>query len=97
LRLIRNQPVELLPPVDSMAPLWQEHERAAVENKLRSAIVGSNATVKAGLEKLVGDTGADEVIVVTDTYEHADRLESYRRVAAVAAALEVKPNIAVEV
>ena len=54
---------------------------AAVENKLRAAIVGSNATVKAGLEKLVGDTGADEVIVVTDTYEHADRLQSYQRVA----------------
>src|ERR1700689_5723424 len=54
LRLIRNQPVELLPPVDSMESLWQnEVERAAVENKLGEAIVGSNATVKAGLEKLV--------------------------------------------
>jgi luciferase family oxidoreductase group 1 len=95
LRLIRNQPVELLPPVDSMAPLWQEHERAAVENKLRSAIVGSNATVKAGLEKLVGDTGADEVIVVTDTYQHADRLESYQRVAGIVASLDVKVPIAV--
>ena len=30
LRLIRNQPVELLPPVDSMEPLWQDWERAAV-------------------------------------------------------------------
>jgi luciferase family oxidoreductase group 1 len=95
LRLIRNQPVELLPPVDSMAPLWQEHERAAVENKLRSAIVGSNATVKAGMGKLVGDTGADEVIVVTDTYEHADRLESYQRVAGIVASLDVKVPIAV--
>jgi luciferase family oxidoreductase group 1 len=95
LRLIRNQPVELLPPVDSMAPLWQEHERAAVENKLRSAIVGSNATVKAGMEKLVSDTAADEVIVVTDTYEHADRLESYQRVAGIAARLDVKVPIAV--
>ena len=78
LRLIRNQPVELLPPVDSMEPLWQDSERAAVESRLRAAIVGSDATVKAGLEKLVADTGADEVIVVTDTYEHADRLRSYR-------------------
>src|SRR6202163_2883775 len=81
LRLIRNQPVELLPPVDSMKPLWQDFERAAVESKLRAAIVGSDATVKAGLEKLVEDTAADEVIVVTDAYEHADRIESYRRVA----------------
>jgi luciferase family oxidoreductase group 1 len=96
LRLIRNQPVELLPPVDSMEALWQDWERAAVENKLGAAIVGSNATVKAGLEKLVGDTAADEVIVVADTYEHADRIESYRRVAGVATTIEVKPPVAVE-
>jgi luciferase family oxidoreductase group 1 len=96
LRLIRNQPVELLPPVNSMEPLWQAAERAAVENKLRAAIVGSDATVKAGLEKLISDTLADEVIVVTDTYEHADRIESYRRVAGVAAMIEGKPTVAAE-
>jgi luciferase family oxidoreductase group 1 len=95
LRLIRNQPVELLPPVDSMEPLWKDYERAAVESKLSAAIVGSNATVKAGLEKLAGDTGADEVIVVTDTYQPADRLQSYQRVAAIAAMIEVKPTMAV--
>jgi luciferase family oxidoreductase group 1 len=88
LRLIRNQPVELLPPVDSMEPLWQDYERAAVEGKLRAAIVGSDATVAAKLQKLVSDTGADEVIVATDTFEHADRLQSYQRVAGVAAAIE---------
>jgi len=96
LRLIRNQPVELLPPVDSMEMLWQDWERAAVESKLGAAIVGSDATVKRGLEKLVRDTGADELIVVTDTYEHADRLESYRRVAGVATTIEVKPTVAVD-
>ena len=96
LRLIRNQPVELLPPVNSMEPLWQDHERAAVESKLRAAIVGSDATVKAGLEKLVSDTAADEVIVVTDTYEHADRIDSYRRMSEVASMIEVRPAVAVE-
>jgi len=96
LRLIRDQPVELLPPVDSMKALWQDDERAAVENKLRAAIVGSDRTVQAGLEKLIEDTAADEVIVVTDTYEHADRIESYRRVAGIAAIIEVKPSVAVE-
>ena len=97
LRLIRNQPVELLPPVDSMEPLWQDDlERAAVESRLGAAIVGSEATVKAGLEKLVRDTGADEVIVVTDTYEHADRLQSYERVAGVAAQIDVKSAVALE-
>jgi luciferase family oxidoreductase group 1 len=93
LRLIRNQPVELLPPVDSMEGQWQDDvERAAVESRLRAAIVGSNATVKAGLEKLVDDTAADEIIIVTDTYEHKDRLESYRRVAEVASMIDAKPT-----
>ena len=96
LRLIRNQPVELLPPVDSMEPLWQDWEREAVENKLSAAIVGSDATVKTGLEKLVGQIEANEVIVVTDTYEHADRLQSYQRVAGIAALIEVKPTVALE-
>lgn len=89
LRLIRNQPVELLPPVDSMEPLWTDFERAAVVSKLGAAIVGSSATVKAGLEKLVADTEADELIVVTDTYDHADRLRSYEQVAEVAKELAV--------
>jgi alkanesulfonate monooxygenase SsuD/methylene tetrahydromethanopterin reductase-like flavin-dependent oxidoreductase (luciferase family) len=94
LRLIRNQPVELLPPVDSMNSLWTEWERAAVESKLGAAIVGSDATVKAGLAKLMQDTGASEAIVVTDTYDHEDRLESYRRVASIAKTVEITAAVA---
>jgi luciferase family oxidoreductase group 1 len=94
LRLIRGEPVELLPPVDSMDPLWDDVERAAVESRLRAAIVGSDATVQAGLEKLVRETRADEVIVVTDTYEHSDRIESYQRVARIAATIKLAPNAA---
>jgi len=82
--------VELLPPVDSMEPLWQDFERVAVESKLGAAIVGSDATVKVGIEKLVEETGAEELIVVTDTYEHADRLESYKRLAGIAKTIELK-------
>ena len=92
LRLIRNQPVELLPPVDSMEPLWTDWERAAVEARLSVAIVGSEATVKSGLQKLVDDTGADEMIVVTDAYHHEDRLWSYERVAGVAASIVTARN-----
>jgi luciferase family oxidoreductase group 1 len=95
LQLIRNRPVELLPPVDSMEPLWQDFERAAVESKLGAAIVGSDATVRAGMEKLVEDTGAEELIVVTDTYDPADRLESYQRVAGIAKTIELKSGVQV--
>jgi luciferase family oxidoreductase group 1 len=89
LRLIRNQPVELLPPVDSMQGLWTAGERAAVESRLGAAIVGSPATVKAGLEKLLDETGARELIVVTDTYEPRARSESYRRLAQIGAQIEL--------
>jgi hypothetical protein len=41
--------------------------------------------VQAGLEKLASDARADEVIVVTETYEHSDRIDSYQRVAHIAA------------
>ena len=95
LRLIRNQPVELLPPVDSMDSIWTEWERAAVENKLSAAIVGSDATVRAGVKKLVDETKAKELIVVTDTYDHQDRLESYRRLAGIAATIESASSIPV--
>jgi luciferase family oxidoreductase group 1 len=92
LRLIRNQPVELLPPVDSMRDIWTDSERAAVHSKLGAAIVGSDATVREGLERMVRLTGAREVIVVTDTYEHEARLDSYERVAEIAAGLHVEPR-----
>ena len=92
LRLIRNQPVELLPPVNSMNDLWKPLERTAVESKLSAAIVGSEATVKAGLERLQAETNADEIIVVTDTFDHEDRLDSYRRVASIARSIEGRAN-----
>jgi luciferase family oxidoreductase group 1 len=88
LRLIRNQPVELLPPVDSMDAVWNEWEKAAVENKLGAAIVGSPETVASGLRRLAAATGASEVITVTDTYEHQDRLRSLELVARAAKSVE---------
>ncbi len=94
LQLIRGGPVELLPPVDSMEFLWSEPERVAVENRLRAAIVGSNETVRAGLDSLVSRTRADEVIVVTDTYEQGDRIDSYERVACIAAEIRLAPDVA---
>ena len=76
-----------------MEPLWNDGERSTVESRLRAAIVGSDATVQAGLEKLVNDTHADEVIVVTDTYEHSDRMDSYERVARIAAEIKLVRNV----
>jgi luciferase family oxidoreductase group 1 len=93
LRLIRGQPVELLPPVDSIDAIWNESERAVVKSKLGAAIVGSDSTVEAGLRRLLAATGADEIIAVTDTWDHAARLDSYERVAGVAERIAQSANV----
>lgn len=92
LRLIRSQPLELLPPVDSMDAIWTEWERAAVESRLGAAIVGSESTAEAGLRRLLAATGADEVIAVTDTWDPAARLASFERLARVAQRIDPNQN-----
>jgi luciferase family oxidoreductase group 1 len=47
----------------------------------RRTIVGSQETVRAGIEQVAADYGADEVIVVTITYDHAARRRSYELIA----------------
>ena len=47
----------------------------------RRGIVGSPDTVRAGLERIVADYGADEVIVVTITHDHGARRRSYELLA----------------
>jgi alkanesulfonate monooxygenase SsuD/methylene tetrahydromethanopterin reductase-like flavin-dependent oxidoreductase (luciferase family) len=50
-----------------------------------SDVVGDPATVAGSLDRLVADTGADEVMVTTSTFAHADRLASYELLAQAAA------------
>lgn len=83
LQLIRNTPGQLPPPVDSMDGLWSEYEKAAVMQKLKNTIIGSHDEVKSGLEELMKKTEADEIIILTNAYNHQDRLRSFEIVAEV--------------
>jgi luciferase family oxidoreductase group 1 len=47
----------------------------------RRAIIGAPATVKAGIEELANLYGAEEVMIVTITYDHAARRRSYELIA----------------
>ncbi|CUR80820.1 luciferase family oxidoreductase, group 1 [Achromobacter xylosoxidans] len=82
LSLVRGNRLQLQPPVDSMDGLWNEWEREAVNQRLGAAIVGGPETVKRRLEALVAETEADEVMIVSDFYDIADRLRSFEIVAA---------------
>ena len=47
----------------------------------RRAVIGTPDKVRAELEALAGDYGADEVIVVTITFDHEARRRSYELLA----------------
>jgi hypothetical protein len=53
---------------------------------LARSIVGSAATVRVGIDALVEETGADELIVVSDVYDHPTRLRSFELIAGAASA-----------
>jgi luciferase family oxidoreductase group 1 len=79
--LLRGTRGQLLPPIDDIERYWAPHEKAQAQRMLECAFVGSPATVRAGLERFVADTGADEVIVAAAIYDHAARLRSYELLA----------------
>jgi alkanesulfonate monooxygenase SsuD/methylene tetrahydromethanopterin reductase-like flavin-dependent oxidoreductase (luciferase family) len=47
----------------------------------RRGIIGTPEVVRAGLESLASEYGADEVIVVTITHDHGARRRSYELIA----------------
>ena len=77
LNLIRGMPGEIPPPVDSMEGLWSMQERARVEHMTGCSVVGSPQTVRKGLERLLEETDADEIIATASLHDHAARLRSF--------------------
>ncbi|HEX4684502.1 MAG TPA: LLM class flavin-dependent oxidoreductase, partial [Gemmatimonadaceae bacterium] len=74
INLRRGRPIPVPPPVDEAQIQISPLEQAQLEPILSSAIVGSRATVGRRMEKFLGDTGADELIIATQVYDHAARL-----------------------
>ncbi|BCP55087.1 alkane 1-monooxygenase [Kaistia sp. 32K] len=69
------------PPIDDIETYWSPMERAQARQMLARSIVGSPDTVRAGMQALVKETGADELILVSDVYDHAARLRSIELIA----------------
>ena len=69
------------PPIDDIERYWSPMEKAQAILMLARSIVGSPPTVRAGIDSLVAETAADELIIVSDVYEHAARLRSFELIA----------------
>jgi luciferase family oxidoreductase group 1 len=76
LALLRGQSLAMQPPTHDMDKLWLPQEKSAVADFLGAAIVGSPQTVKAKLDQLLLQTGADELMFVSNFYHPADHLRS---------------------
>jgi luciferase family oxidoreductase group 1 len=81
--LRRGSPGPLQPPPAEGLTLWSEQEIAGVNHALAHAMVGSRSTVRAGLEKFIEETAADELMVTAQIYDHQARLHSYQLVAGI--------------
>lgn len=77
LQLIRGQAFLLSRPVKTMDDIWTPEERFLIEAKLTLSIVGDPETVERRLAVFLEETKADEIIINSDTYDHAHRLRSY--------------------
>jgi luciferase family oxidoreductase group 1 len=72
----------LLPtPEEAASYPYTEEDLAAIAAKFASVIVGGPDTVGKGLQAVLDDTGADELMLTTQVYLHADRRRSYEIVA----------------
>jgi luciferase family oxidoreductase group 1 len=69
-----------VPPVEK-ARRYLEANPPPPERSARRIVIGSPATVRAGLETVARDYGADEVMVVTITHAHEARRRSYELIA----------------
>ncbi len=81
LNLIRGTPSLLPPPVETMAVLWNPHERTHVDRMTSCSAVGSSSTVRRWLEHFAEETQADELIIAGQIYDHSARLHSFELVA----------------
>ncbi|MGA5313129.1 LLM class flavin-dependent oxidoreductase [Streptomyces pseudogriseolus] len=74
-----------LPPAERVESLaMSAKERGFYEAGLAGQLAGTEEEVERELETVLKDTGAQEVLVTTSTYDRAALLDSYRRLAALA-------------
>ena len=76
--LLRQGRLIPVPPVEKALRYLETRERKPGG---RRAVIGSPATVRAGIEEVAAEYGAGEVILLTNTWDHGARRRSYELIA----------------
>ncbi|HEY0413747.1 MAG TPA: LLM class flavin-dependent oxidoreductase [Allosphingosinicella sp.] len=77
-----GRPTKLPPPVPGYADTLPASARAILDQVLSCSAIGSPGTVRAAVQAFVDRTGADELMITSQIYDHEARLRSYEIVAA---------------
>jgi luciferase family oxidoreductase group 1 len=77
LNLRRGRPGKLPPPIDDMDAGLDRYGRAMLADALSCSVVGGPETVRDGLRAFVSSTGADELMVTAQIFDHDARKRSF--------------------
>ena len=72
-----GHPTRLPPPRKGYLESLGAYERSILDQVLSASAIGSPATVKKQVEEFVARTGADELMVTCQMYDHGARLRSF--------------------
>ena len=90
-RLRRGAPTPLPPPVADVESLLTPMEREMLKRALAISFIGTPETVRRGLESFVAKTAPDELMVVSQVFDHDARLRSYELTAQIRDQLSAAP------
>lgn len=76
-----GRPGRLPPPVEGYRQKVGPAENALLDSVLSCSAVGSPDTVRAGVEAFIERTGANELMITSQVFDHASRLRSYELLA----------------
>lgn len=86
LGILRGERGRFPPPVDGFMAQLSREEQTAIGDFLAAAVIGDRDTVQRGLTELLRTTGADELMLVCDTFDPELRLRALDIVADACAA-----------
>ncbi len=87
--LRRGAPGMLPPPLEDIENRpWADYEQDQIDHALAFSFVGTPETIQPGLQTVIDQTGADELIVTAMIHDHAARLRSFELAAQVLKSLQ---------
>lgn len=85
-RILRNMRGTFPPPIEDIDSYWTPQEKQMASQMLSYSVVGAPNTVKAGIQKVLEETKADELMTVTSIYDTDKKIRS----------LEILANLEIE-